>query len=340
MNPSAPVCTVCIANYNGLAVIDDCLQSVLGQAFAPSVEIIVHDDASTDGSANYIRTQYPGLILIESQENVGFCVANNRMVARASGRYVLLLNNDAALYPDALACLLAHSETMATPGVLGLPQYDWGSGRLLDIGCLLDPFLNPVPNLDASRRDVAMVAGACLWLPRYLWQELGGFPDWFESIAEDLYLCTRARLAGYPVQALGESGFRHRVGHSFGGGSAQAGKRLESTRRRRALSERNKTFVMAMTYPLPWLIVLLPTHLTLLMIEGLALAAAKRQWGLFRHVYLASLLAAWSHRTMLGQMRKQIQAKRRISLLEFGRVIRPFPHKLRLLARHGWPTVA
>ena len=74
------------------------------------VEIIVHDDASSDGSVALIRQYYPQVVLIESPNNVGICVANNRMAALAKGDYLLLLNNDAALWPDALATLLATAQ--------------------------------------------------------------------------------------------------------------------------------------------------------------------------------------------------------------------------------------
>ena len=111
-----------------------------------------------------------------------------------------------------------------SPAILTLPQYDAETGALLDIGSRLDPFLNPVPNLDPARNEVGTVHGACLWIDKALWDELGGFPEWFGSVGEDLYLCCCARLAGYPVRALGNSGYRHRVGQSFGGGKAQAGK--------------------------------------------------------------------------------------------------------------------
>lgn len=215
---SQPAISICIANYNGLAVIDDCIRSVLGQQDAPEVEIIVHDDASTDGSGAYIRRTYPHVKYIGSPQNVGFCVANNRMVAQAGGEYILLLNNDAALLPDALATLYRSARTCGMHAILSLPQYDFESGALLDRGCRLDPFLNPVPNLDPSRKDVGMVLGACLWIPKALWEEMGGFPEWFGSVGEDLYLCCRARLAGYPVRVPARSGYLHRVGQSFGGG--------------------------------------------------------------------------------------------------------------------------
>lgn len=335
-----PVCSVCIANYNGMGLIDACLQSVLTQEFDRQVEIIVHDDCSMDGSADHIRTHFPDVILIESPHNVGFCIANNRMVARSSGQFVLLLNNDAALYPNALSKLLEYAESMSKPGILGLAQYDWDSGSLLDIGCLLDPFLNPLPNMDPTRRDVAMVAGACLWIPKALWENLGGFPEWFGSIGEDLYLCTLARLAGYPVQALGESGFRHRVGQSFGGGRIATGNRLATTRRRRALSECNKTFVMVLTYPAPWFQLVFPLHLVLLMLEGIILAVAKKQWGIFSEIYLAAIAATWSRRETLGNMRRHTQSQRKIGALAFSHVFRPIPRKLQLLFRHGWPRLS
>ncbi len=89
MNQTTPTVSVCIANYNGMGVIDDCLRSVLAQQGDISVEILVHDDASTDGSVAHIRDNYPNVTLIESAENVGFCIANNRMVTRARGQFFI-----------------------------------------------------------------------------------------------------------------------------------------------------------------------------------------------------------------------------------------------------------
>ena len=94
-----------------------------------------------------------------------------------------------------------------------------------------------------GRREVAMVIGACLFLPRSLWADLGGFPEWLESIGEDLYLCCVARLRGRSVKVTGASGYRHRQGASFGGNRATA-QGLQTTFRRRYLSERNKLRVI------------------------------------------------------------------------------------------------
>lgn len=334
-----PICSVCIANYNGAEVIEDCLNSVFAQDCDFPFEVIVHDDASTDGSAKIVSDRYPSAMLIPSEKNVGFCISNNRMVAQARGKYILLLNNDAALFPDALRTLYSYAENQPLTGILGLPQYDMKTRELLDIGSLCDPFLNPVPNLDAGRHDVAMVSGACLWIPRLLWEELGGFPDWFGSLAEDLYLCSLTRLNGYFVQALGTSGFLHHVGKSFGGGKVTKENRLFTSRKRRALSERNKSFVMALAYPAPLLQLIFPLHLVLLVLEGAALALIRRERALFQGIYLDCIKALWQQRKRLRLLRRELQAQRRIGRWRFFAAFRWYPHKLCLLLKHGIPLI-
>lgn len=335
---AGPVCSVCVANYNGAEVLRECLDSIKDQRGGLPLELIVHDDASTDGSRALIRQEYPAARLIESPHNVGFCVANNRMVAQARGEYVLLLNNDASLFPDALQALLEAARRMPVPGILGLAQHDAGTGVLLDRGSHLDLFFNPYPSLQAGQHEVQLVMGACLWLPRALWLELGGFPEWFGSIGEDLYLCSLARLLGRPVQVIGESGYRHHVGHSFGGGKAVAG-RLSTTVSRRALSERNKSFVLAIVTPAPLLALLLPLHLLSLLLEGAALALLGRRLDLLRQIYLPCLSALWRRRRDIAALRARWQPRRAVSLLGWSCGFSPWPHKLRMFWRHGLPEV-
>lgn len=338
MNQLLPIVSVCIANYNGMAVIDDCLRSVLGQQGDIPVEILLHDDASTDGSVAHIRENYPNVVLIESDANVGFCIANNRMVARARGQFVLLLNNDAALYPDALQALLLEANRSVQPAILTLPQYDATTGVLVDRGCLLDPFYNPVPNLNPNRSDVAMVIGACLWIPKSLWDELEGFPEWFGSIAEDMYLCCRARLAGYAVRALAGSGYRHWQGKSFGGNRV-VGNRLVTTLRRRSLSERNKSYVMLSTFPTVLFAPAFFIHFLFLMIEGVLITSFKHNISIWRVIYAPLLSSLWRQRVALKQIRKAIQNRRQLNLVQWLSAFQWVPYKLKMLAKHGWPEL-
>ncbi len=336
---SGPVCSICIANYNGESMLRDCIDSVLAQDAAISVEIIVHDDASSDGSVALLRATYPQVRVLQSDTNVGFCVSNNRMVAQARGEFVLLLNNDAALLPDALTSLLDAAHTSTTPTIFTLPQYDWSSDELVDRGCLLDPFYNPVPNLDTKSSEVAMAIGACLFLPRALWNELGGFPEWMESIAEDLYLCCLARLRGARVPAIAASGYRHRRGATFSGERNNAAK-LVSTFRRRRLSERNKTAALFICTPTPLMWPLLVLHLFLLLMEGVAISLWRLDPRILSEIYLAAPTTVAKNLACLRTLRKEKQATRQVSTKEYFAQFSRVPRKIVLLARFGMPRIA
>lgn len=337
-SPAAPLCSVCIANYNGVHMMAECLDSVLAQDIDAPLEIIVHDDASTDNSVAFLRESYPQVELLVSAENVGFCASNNRLVAHARGEFVLLLNNDAALHPDALKTLLAEARDRQSQGVLTLPQYDWQNGKLVDRGCLLDPFYNPVPNLDESMTEVAYAIGACLWIPRKLWSDLGGFPEWMESIGEDMYVCCVARLRGLSVHVTTSSGYEHRQGASFGGNRVDAGK-LHTTYRRRFLSERNKTAALVICTPTPLAWPLLAVHVFLLCLEGVVLAGLRRDARIWRQIYWASLADTLRNLGQLRERRCDVQATRRVGLRDYFGVFVWMPRKLSLLWRHGVPRI-
>lgn len=333
-----PRVSVLIANYNGVGVLSECIESVLTQDFKAPLEIIVHDDASTDGSSIYIRDHFPEVRLIESANNVGFCISNNRMAEAARGEFLLLLNNDAMLMSGALQTLFDHAAEMAQPAILTLPQYNAATGQLIDAGSFLDPFLNPIPNRHLSNQEVGMAIGACLWIPKNLWETLGGFPEWFGSIGEDLYLCCLARLWGIPVCALGTSGFRHIVGNSLGGGKISQG-RLSTTRQRRALSERNKSYVMILTFPTPLVWFIFPLHLLLLMLEGAAITIAKNDITIWQIIYAPVIPALWRIRNKLLSRRRNIQNRRRIGLMKWLTVFTMVHHKLTMLIKYGLPEV-
>jgi GT2 family glycosyltransferase len=333
-----PVCSICVANFNGTNFLETCLESICRQDFPYPIEIIVHDDASTDGSADIVSEKFPNVRLIRSDRNVGFCVSNNRMVAAARGRFILLLNNDAELYENSLSTLYNFAMSENIHGIIGLPQYEMRTGQLIDIGSFLDPFLNPVPNKDDACRNVAMVIGACMWLPRNLWEELGGFPEWFGSIAEDMYLCCLARLKGYPVIVLPKSGFNHWVGRSLGGGKVIQ-RTLQTTYRRRALSERNKSYVMLLCYPGFLAFILVPLHFLALTLEGLLLSAIKKERRVWGEIYRPCFLALWRHRNRLMQLRRKIQLGRQVNSISFCSVHTFLPHKLTMLIKYKLPTL-
>ncbi len=160
---------------------------------------------------------------------------------------------------------------------------------------------------------------------------------WFGSIGEDLYWCCRARLAGYPVRVLDRSGYRHQVGRSFGGGKVAAG-RLATTYRRRALSERNKGFVMVLTFPTPMFQVVFPLYLLLLLLEG-TLLALKWDGRFLSEIYGPVFGALMCERRQLWQLRREIQRSGRLGAWRFWSVFQWIPYKLTALIRHGLPDV-
>jgi GT2 family glycosyltransferase len=336
---SNPVVSVCVANYNGADVIAKCLASICSQETSASIEILVHDDASTDCSLDIIRSQFPQVEVIASEENAGFCVANNRMVDRSRGEYILLLNNDAWLAVNAVDVFLqAATREGASETIYTLPQYDADKDTLLDCGMFMDIFANPIAAISSKEQAVAMVMGACLWVSRDLWEKCGGFPEWFGSMAEDMYLCQYARVLGHEVVALTGAQYYHRVGHSFGGGKVVVSGLATSFKRRR-LSERNKLSVMFLFYPLPGLLLVLPLHLVGLLVEGMALAIIKLDFTVYTRIYHFALCSFFSNLPDLLRRRQVIQARRVISLKKYFSVYRWIPHKLRMLIKHGIPKL-
>ncbi|KRG54784.1 glycosyltransferase family 2 protein [Stenotrophomonas nitritireducens] len=334
-----PVCSVCIANYNGAKILPDCIDSILAQAGDIPMEIIVHDDASSDGSAEWIQQRYPNVELLVSGENVGFCIANNRMTERARGRYLLLLNNDAALHTDALKVFLEESQRQSIRSILTLPQYDWETNELIDRGCLLDPLHVPAPNFNPERAEIAFVIGACLWISREDWQVLGGFPEWMDSVGEDLYLCCAARLQGWSIRCLPSSGYRHRQGASFGGNHIGPNG-IRTRYRRRHLSERNRLAAFIACTPTmfmwPWLIL----QLTMLLLEGAALSLALRSTRPWRDIYIAALRDIWQRGKEILALRRSLQTNRTCTLSDYLRAFTPWPRKLIIFLRNGTPRIS
>jgi GT2 family glycosyltransferase len=334
--PADPLVSICIPNYNGAEYIEQCIRSVLAQERDYEIEIILHDDASTDESLQIIRAQFPQVEVLANKENVGFCISNNRMVAHSRGEYVLLLNNDAVLRPGSLKAFRDFAVTQPIQGILGLPQYTLYDGSLVDRGYEFDPFMNPIPVFAEGPTEVGAVTGACLWISRNLWDTIGGFPPWFESVAEDIFLCCAARLLGYSVTILNEPGFDHWIGKNLGGGKI-VDKKLSSTVRRRSLTERNKTWVMMMCYPLPVLLILLPFHFLFLGIEGLVMLLMKRDWGTVDAIYAKLPKRLMEFKVNVSVLRSRLQSQKQCRLGVYFSMYKIIPWKLVMLFRHGLP---
>lgn len=210
--------SIVIVSYNTKDQTLDCLRSVIEQTRAISYEIIVIDNASSDGSAEAIQAGFPGVALIASKENLGFAGANNVAAQRASGQRLLLLNPDTLVQNAALDVLVAFAESHPQARIWG-GRTTFPDGRV-NPSCLGDitpwsifcracgltylfprsRFFNPEyihmwDPLDRDR-DVDIVVGCFLLIDMALWRTLGGFNADFFMYGEEVDLSLRARKLG------------------------------------------------------------------------------------------------------------------------------------------------
>jgi len=111
--------SIIIVNWNTKGLLRDCLSSVYEHAGEVDYEIIVIDNASTDGSAGMVKNDFRQVILIENSENRGFAAANNQGMVVAKGRYVLLLNSDTVVLDNSIANTMRFAEENPQAAVTG-----------------------------------------------------------------------------------------------------------------------------------------------------------------------------------------------------------------------------
>jgi GT2 family glycosyltransferase len=199
--------SVVIVNCNGDGVLGPCLTNVFNQSYRP-IEVILVDNASTDGSAEKAVLMFPGIRLIRNESNRGFAPANNQGVAAATGKYVVLLNNDTEVQEGWLPGLL---HMLAQPGVSAV------TSRVVTDGVPAEFFaMNGTINFlgynimrhfsDLSR--IFFAGGASLMFRR---EEVGlPFLDEFFLYHEDVFLSWRLRLQGRDVRMAQDSLVLHR----------------------------------------------------------------------------------------------------------------------------------
>ncbi|MFZ3071861.1 MAG: glycosyltransferase family 2 protein [Thermodesulfobacteriota bacterium] len=224
--------SIIIVNYNGVKFLTECLNSIEEHVSRPH-EVIVVDNASTDGSVELIKENFQRVRLIRSGENRGFSGGNNIGARRASGELMLLLNNDTRLLTplDAAIEEFGRDERL---GALGCRMY-YGDGRKQpSIGFEATPlrlvlswlglgrfaFLPDIfrrVEMDekqyARRQDnVAWVSGAFLMTRKSVWDRLGGLDERYFMYMEDVDYCKRVRMEGFRVAYIPEVEMVHYVG--------------------------------------------------------------------------------------------------------------------------------
>ncbi len=210
--------SVLIVNWNARDCLRACLASL--QTQNASCEIIVFDNASTDGSVQALRAEFPNVRFIASEKNLGFAAGNNRAAQNAHGRYLLLLNPDTTVPPHTLEKMVEYADAHPEIGALG-PQLRNADGSVQrscwrgfpGLGMALTDalYLWKVPWLPLSQqseyraeelrapRVVDHLLGACMLIRHAAWVQVGALDENYFLFLEETDWCFRAQRAGWQI---------------------------------------------------------------------------------------------------------------------------------------------
>ncbi len=214
--------TVVVVSYNVRECTLACLDSVRRFAGSLTVEPILVDNASRDGTVEAVRARFPEIHVIANDRNAGFTVANNQAILLSRGRHVLLLNSDAEVKEGSLEAMVGHMDANPDVGILG-PRLVYADGshqlsvnpfphawatlarlaqlsRLFPESRLFAPHRHALVPRDFPRvAEVDWVSGACLLARRAMLEEVGLLDETFFMYYEETDLCRRAWDAGWKV---------------------------------------------------------------------------------------------------------------------------------------------
>lgn len=228
--------TIAIVNWNTGRFLGCCLDSISGQPSDLACEMVVVDNASSDGSTAAISA-FPKVRLILNQENLGFARASNQALQEAHGRYFLLLNPDTEVRPGALEAMVTFMDEHPDAGALGCQLLN--PNGTIQVSCGHFPNLAnmALESLGLSRlypkskrvarfkmtywshdeeREVDQPSGACLMIRRAAWEQVGPLDERFFMYFEEVDLCYRLKKAGWRIFFTPRAQVVH-----YGGGSSR-----------------------------------------------------------------------------------------------------------------------
>lgn len=234
-----------VVNFNGGSDLLTCLAALCSQM--PRANIIVVDNASTDGSVERVSAQFRDVRVLASTANLGFGGGANLGACEAFGDTLLFLNPDTFVMPgcvDELDRALANGA-----GVVG-PRLRVGEEEVPEYGATID--VMGMPRGLATTGEPLYVSGCCLATSRRCFDAVGGFDERYFLFVEDVEFCWQALRRGYDVRVAPRAEARHRGGGSMPGGYARNGT-VEVSAARIVLRERNTTALFLACAPVQWL---------------------------------------------------------------------------------------
>lgn len=228
--------SIIIVNWNSLGLLRECLRSILDSPGAGDFEIIVVDNGSAQDETVAVQAEYPSVITIRSQRNLGFARANNSGYERSSAPYILFLNPDTRVIGSAIHTMMTQLRSTPGAGIMGckllntdgsvqtscIQRFPTILNQCLDLEFfrLRRPLwkiwgIGPLFSATREPVEVEVVSGACLMITRETFDRIGRFNEQYFMYAEDVDLCYRTRQAGWRACFTGQA----RVIHHGGGTS-------------------------------------------------------------------------------------------------------------------------
>ncbi len=248
--------------YKSKSYISPCLQSLLDQDW-PDLKITVLDNASGDGTADFVRSKFPSIEVLASKENLGFAAGHNVLFERTRADYVALLNHDAIARRDWVTELVTAAAALPKGAAFGSKMLMRRCPTILNSTGIAMNEGGFAADRDIGRHDLSVAAapervfavcGGAMLLRGSVLREIGGFDPTFFMYVEDVDWCWRARLAGHEAYYVPSSACVHdwhgdmaaAAGSAKAATSADAAAELEG--RRRFMVERNRLLAIRKNY--------------------------------------------------------------------------------------------
>ena len=322
--------SVIICNYNGEAVIGECLDSVFAQTHR-NLEVIVVDDGSTDGSCRAIR-EFPDVKLLRGARNRGIARCRNLGLREAHGRFVAFLDNDVVLEADWAQRMLEAARRHPRARLFASHILAYDDPDCLDNTGGLVNLAGYAWNRDAGVREKEAVnservffpCGAAMFARRELLEETGGFDGSYRYAYDDVELGWQAHARGYEVIHVPEARVKHRISFTMG----------THNPRKLYLYERGRIRALLKNLEAPLLREVAP-EVAALLLQHMREELADRDRAVRERMKYAAALAAaslWNLANLPGTLwrRRRLRSQRRVSDRELlarglliGRVERP-----------------
>lgn len=227
--------SIIIVNWNSVEYLRECVASIFANATGISFEVMVVDNASFDGSGEMLRREFPQVLFIQSEQNLGFSKANNLAYERSSGSSLLFLNPDTVILNAAVAMMYSHLNSSARIGAVGCGVLNTDHSLQTHYVQAFPTILNQVLVSEFAKRMfpksklwglrsileydgrpviVEVLAGSCVMVKRAVFEQAGRFDEVYFMYSEDVSLCYAIRKCGYEIHYVRDASVIHHGGKS------------------------------------------------------------------------------------------------------------------------------